>query len=89
MPFINVQVVTAIIKSGLALSRKERSRSPLMYVWHETHYVGAAHGIVGILYMLLQASTFITLKFWSFIWRHKIKGVDSWLLIIKHIFGAS
>lgn len=26
-----------------------------MYVWHEKHYVGAAHGIVGIIYMLLQA----------------------------------
>lgn len=48
------QVVTAILKSGLSLSRKERSRSALMYVWHDKHYVGAAHGIVGILYMLLQ-----------------------------------
>ena len=27
-----------------------------MYVWHEKHYVGAAHGIVGIVYMLLQVS---------------------------------
>lgn len=25
-----------------------------MYTWHEKHYVGAAHGIVGIIYMLLQ-----------------------------------
>jgi hypothetical protein len=27
-----------------------------MYVWHDKHYVGAAHGMVGILYMLLQVS---------------------------------
>ncbi|XP_028397878.1 lanC-like protein 2 [Dendronephthya gigantea] len=48
------QVVSAILKSGLALSRKEKSRSPLKYAWHGKHYVGAAHGMVGILYMLLQ-----------------------------------
>lgn len=48
------QVVSAILNSGLSLSRKERSRSPLMYSWHGKHYVGAAHGIVGIMFMLLQ-----------------------------------
>lgn len=26
-----------------------------MFMWHEKHYVGAAHGIVGIMFMLLQA----------------------------------
>ncbi len=30
-----------------------------MYVWHDKHYVGAAHGILGILYMLLQVSVFL------------------------------
>ena len=25
-----------------------------MFMWHEKHYVGAAHGIVGIMFMLLQ-----------------------------------
>lgn len=27
-----------------------------MYMWHGKHYVGAAHGIAGILYMLLQVN---------------------------------
>ncbi|KAF0990120.1 hypothetical protein HZS_5472 [Henneguya salminicola] len=27
---------------------------PLQYTWHETEYLGAAHGYVGILYMLLD-----------------------------------
>ena len=27
-----------------------------MYMWHEKHYVGAAHGIVGIIYILLQVT---------------------------------
>lgn len=33
-----------------------------MYQWHESHYLGAAHGLSGILYMLLQAKEFITKK---------------------------
>lgn len=30
--------------------------TPLMYQWHESYYLGAAHGISGILYMLLQVA---------------------------------
>ncbi|XP_022803586.1 lanC-like protein 2 isoform X2 [Stylophora pistillata] len=48
------QVCQAILDSGERLAKHERSRSPLMYTWHHKHYVGAAHGIVGILFMLLQ-----------------------------------
>ena len=43
-----------MLDSGKRLSRRERSNSPLMFMWHEKHYVGAAHGIVGIIFMLLQ-----------------------------------
>lgn len=49
------KICQSIIVSGERLARQERSRAPLMYMWHEKHYVGAAHGIVGIIYMLLQA----------------------------------
>ncbi|XP_014674670.1 PREDICTED: lanC-like protein 1 [Priapulus caudatus] len=31
------------------------SKSPLMYQWHDKQYLGAAHGISGILYVLMQA----------------------------------
>lgn len=31
-----------------------------MYQWHESYYLGAAHGISGILYLLLQAREYLT-----------------------------
>ncbi|KAI5934339.1 LanC-like protein 2 [Manis javanica] len=52
------EVVNAVIESGKALSREERKaeRCPLLYQWHRKQYVGAAHGMTGIYYMLLQIS---------------------------------
>uniref|UniRef100_A0A8C0C5C9 LanC-like protein 2 n=1 Tax=Balaenoptera musculus TaxID=9771 RepID=A0A8C0C5C9_BALMU len=40
------EVVDAIIESG--------KRCPLLYQWHRKQYVGAAHGMAGIYYMLMQ-----------------------------------
>nr|XP_020746406.1 lanC-like protein 2 [Odocoileus virginianus texanus] len=50
------EVVSAIIESGKALSREEKKveRCPLLYQWHRKQYVGAAHGMAGIYYMLMQ-----------------------------------
>ncbi|XP_041496247.1 lanC-like protein 2 isoform X2 [Microtus oregoni] len=50
------EVVTAIIESGKTLSREERKteRCPLLYQWHRKQYIGAAHGMAGIYYMLMQ-----------------------------------
>ncbi|XP_076827463.1 lanC-like protein 2 [Brachyhypopomus gauderio] len=50
------KVVTAIMESGKNLSREEKKteRCPLLYEWHKKQYVGAAHGLAGIYYMLLQ-----------------------------------
>ena len=31
------------------------SRCPLMYEWQGNKYFGAAHGVIGILFVLLQA----------------------------------
>ena len=36
------------------MARQERSDFPLMYEWHEKKYLGAAHGLAGIFYMLMQ-----------------------------------
>lgn len=47
-------VVEAVLSSGQQLSAEEKSRSPLMYQWHGSFYLGAAHGLAGIFYMLLQ-----------------------------------
>lgn len=42
--------------SGKNFSRAIKSRSPLMYTWYNDLYFGAAHGVSGILYMLLKVS---------------------------------
>eukprot|EP00069_Balaena_mysticetus_P009933 bmy_20376T0 len=57
------EVVDAIIESGKALSREEKKaeRCPLLYQWHRKQYVGAAHGMAGIYYMLMQVRD--TLKY--------------------------
>ncbi|XP_065311685.1 lanC-like protein 2 isoform X1 [Dermacentor albipictus] len=52
-------VVQAVLSSGQQLSAEEKSRSPLMYQWHGSFYLGAAHGLAGIFYMLLQAKSML------------------------------
>jgi len=54
------KVVEAVLKSGQAMARSTKSRSPLMYAWHDKVYIGAAHGLAGILAMLLQAKQCLT-----------------------------
>lgn len=54
------QVIAAIIKSGHTYSTLRNCSTPLMYAWHDTEYLGAAHGLAGILYMLLQAKDYLT-----------------------------
>ncbi|XP_037135829.1 lanC-like protein 2 [Syngnathus acus] len=50
------KVVGAIIESGKNLSAelKKTERCPLLYEWHKKQYIGAAHGLAGIFYMLMQ-----------------------------------
>uniref|UniRef100_A0A8C8DSG9 LanC lantibiotic synthetase component C-like 2 (bacterial) n=1 Tax=Oryzias sinensis TaxID=183150 RepID=A0A8C8DSG9_9TELE len=50
------KVATAIVESGKNLSaeQKKAERCPLLYEWHKKQYLGAAHGLAGIYYMLLQ-----------------------------------
>ncbi|XP_029445426.1 lanC-like protein 2 isoform X2 [Rhinatrema bivittatum] len=50
------ELIDAIIESGKNLSKEERKseRCPLLYQWHKKQYVGAAHGMAGIYYMLMQ-----------------------------------
>lgn len=50
------QVCEAIIASGEHQSRKFRveKQSPLMFEWYQELYVGAAHGLSGIYYFLMQ-----------------------------------
>uniref|UniRef100_A0A673C212 LanC lantibiotic synthetase component C-like 2 (bacterial) n=2 Tax=Sphaeramia orbicularis TaxID=375764 RepID=A0A673C212_9TELE len=50
------KVVSSILDSGQSLSsdQKKTERCPLLYQWHNKQYIGAAHGLAGIYYMLLQ-----------------------------------
>lgn len=48
------KVVNAILKSGKQHATKMKAECPLMWEWHEKVYFGAAHGMAGILFMLLQ-----------------------------------
>ncbi|KAL1006341.1 hypothetical protein UPYG_G00071080 [Umbra pygmaea] len=51
-------VVTAILESGKNMAKEEKKaeKCPLLYEWHKKQYVGAAHGMAGIYYMLMQPS---------------------------------
>lgn len=42
------------------MAKAGRFKCPLMYQWHDSYYLGAAHGISGILYLLLQAKNYLT-----------------------------
>lgn len=43
-----------ILELGQKLATETRTSSALMYEWHNKHYLGACHGISGILSLLLQ-----------------------------------
>lgn len=44
------------MESGKSFSaeQKKSERCPLLYQWHQKQYLGAAHGMAGIYYLLLQ-----------------------------------
>ena len=46
--------VDLILKEGIKGSKAWKSRCPLMYDWHDKAYYGAAHGLIGIIFILLQ-----------------------------------
>lgn len=48
------EVFQAMIKSGERYAGETGSSSPLMYKWHDSEYMGAAHGVSGIVYLLLK-----------------------------------
>lgn len=55
-------IITAILNCGEKLAKhlKIDDECPLMYEWHDTKYLGAAHGISGIIYLLLQAKDYLS-----------------------------
>ncbi|XP_050345260.1 glutathione S-transferase LANCL1-like [Nymphalis io] len=60
IPAKNIEkVITSVLKSGKQFSQQMKSESPLLWQWHDKIYLGAAHGISGILYVLLQGRSYI------------------------------
>ncbi|RWS26449.1 lanC-like protein 2 [Leptotrombidium deliense] len=54
-------VIEQILKSGQKTAQKEcKGKPPLFYLWHDKAYVGAAHGLIGILCMLLECKEYLT-----------------------------
>lgn len=51
-------MINDILNSGKNYAKARGIKSPLMYVWHDSEYLGGAHGLAGILYLLLQVKIF-------------------------------
>ncbi|XP_033331853.1 glutathione S-transferase LANCL1 isoform X1 [Megalopta genalis] len=54
------QVIAITIKSGNIYASSRKYKTPIMYAWHNSEYLGGAHGLGGILYLLLQARPYLT-----------------------------
>lgn len=48
------QLVESLLEVGHKQAQEEASSCPLSFIWHGKHYLGAAHGLAGILTVLLQ-----------------------------------
>ncbi|KAI0827201.1 hypothetical protein BC628DRAFT_210366 [Trametes gibbosa] len=60
-----------------------RARAPpLMWRWHGSRYIGAAHGVVGILHVVLHAPAKVLEPHWP-----KILATVEWLLAIQDPLG--
>ncbi|XP_055713050.1 lanC-like protein 3 homolog [Phlebotomus papatasi] len=60
-PFTSDQILEiceSMIQSGIEYSHRNTSTLPLMYEYHNSEYLGAAHGVCAIYHMLLNSSWF-------------------------------
>lgn len=60
-PFKTVDIMNicqVMVESGRQYSKEHRSRFPLMYHYHDSEYLGAAHGICAIFHMMLESPWF-------------------------------
>ncbi|BHF59909.1 LanC-like protein 3 [Sparganum proliferum] len=55
-------ICDAILTSGQRYAAKHHSSSPLMYSYHGTEYLGAAHGLCGILFALLLFPAYLATR---------------------------
>lgn len=52
-PAVNA-MLDAMVESGQKYAHEHKSPVPLMYQYYKTEYLGAAHGLSGILQMMLR-----------------------------------
>ncbi|TBU22338.1 hypothetical protein BD311DRAFT_824624 [Dichomitus squalens] len=65
------------------LEESEKANAPpLIWKWHEARYLGAAHGVVGILHPILYAPSDIIKPHWD-----KILATVQWLLAVQDPLG--
>ena len=48
-------MLNTMVESGLQYSKASNSSLPLMYHYYGTRYLGAAHGLAGILLVMLRS----------------------------------
>lgn len=52
-------ICKVVVESGRSYARSHRSPAPLMYSYYQVEYLGAAHGLSGILQMLLSVPGYL------------------------------
>jgi len=56
------QLCDVMVDCGRKYSRQKHSPSPLMYQYYKTEYLGAAHGLAGILQILLSIPNYLSAR---------------------------
>ena len=79
---MSLKVVRSTLDAGKA-GHCPHIPSPLMYEWHGTQYLGAAHGVAGILTVLLQVEWVwlegVWLHVWEWVWVWMWEWVWVWM----------
>ncbi|XP_044015351.1 glutathione S-transferase LANCL1 [Aphidius gifuensis] len=52
-------LINKLLINGKKYSSDNNFEAPLMYSWHDKEYLGGAHGLAGILFILLQAREYL------------------------------
>lgn len=53
-----LKICQVMVESGRQYSKEHRSCFPLMFHYHDSEYIGAAHGICAIFHMMLESKWF-------------------------------
>ncbi|KAL3268793.1 hypothetical protein HHI36_007889 [Cryptolaemus montrouzieri] len=54
------KIIEMMLICGKNEAKAGKFKCPLMYQWHDSYYLGAAHGLSGILYLMLQVKEYFT-----------------------------